>query len=41
MFTELLIPFFHPLVSFIKGIPPTVAVEFAHRAIPHNVRPSF
>jgi chemotaxis protein MotA len=29
------------LVSFIKGIPPTVAVEFARRAIPGHVRPSF
>jgi chemotaxis protein MotA len=29
------------IVSFIKGTPPTVAVEFARRAIPHHVRPSF
>jgi chemotaxis protein MotA len=29
------------IISFIKGIPPTVAVEFARRAIPHNVRPTF
>jgi chemotaxis protein MotA len=29
------------IVSFIKGIPPTVAVEFARRAIPGHVRPSF
>jgi chemotaxis protein MotA len=29
------------LVSFMKGIPPTVAVEFARRAIPGHVRPSF
>jgi len=29
------------MVSFIKGIPPTVAVEFARRAIPGHVRPSF
>jgi chemotaxis protein MotA len=29
------------IVSFMKGIPPTVAVEFARRAIPGHVRPSF
>lgn len=29
------------MVSFIKGIPPTVAVEFARRAIPGHLRPSF
>jgi chemotaxis protein MotA len=29
------------LVSFMKGIAPTVAVEFARRAIPGHVRPSF
>jgi chemotaxis protein MotA len=29
------------LVSFMKGTPPTVAVEYARRAIPGNVRPSF
>jgi chemotaxis protein MotA len=29
------------IVSFIKGSPPTVAVEFARRAIPGHVRPSF
>ncbi|HKM68398.1 MAG TPA: flagellar motor stator protein MotA [Candidatus Acidoferrum sp.] len=29
------------IVSFIKGSPPTVAVEFGRRAIPGNVRPSF
>jgi len=29
------------LVSFIKGSPPSVAVEFGRRAIPGNVRPSF
>ncbi len=29
------------LVSFMKGTPPTVAVEFARRAIPGHVRPSF
>ena len=29
------------MVSFMKGAPPTVAVEFARRAIPGHVRPSF
>jgi len=29
------------IVSFIKGSPPSVAVEFGRRAIPGNVRPSF
>jgi chemotaxis protein MotA len=29
------------LVSFMKGTPPTVAVEYARRAIPGHVRPSF
>jgi chemotaxis protein MotA len=29
------------LVSFIKGAPPTVAVEFGRRAIPVHVRPTF
>jgi chemotaxis protein MotA len=29
------------IVSFVKGIPPTVSVEFARRAIPGHVRPSF
>jgi chemotaxis protein MotA len=29
------------IVSFMKGTPPTVAVEFGRRAIPGNVRPSF
>jgi chemotaxis protein MotA len=29
------------LVAFMKGTPPTVAVEFARRAIPGHVRPSF
>ena len=37
--------FYHVLrvamVSFMKGIPPTVAVEFARRVIPGHVRPSF
>jgi chemotaxis protein MotA len=28
-------------VSFMKGTPPTVAVEFARRAVPGHVRPSF
>jgi chemotaxis protein MotA len=29
------------LVAFMKGTPPTLAVEFARRAIPGHVRPSF
>ena len=29
------------IVSFIKGSPPSVAVEFGRRAIPGDVRPSF
>jgi chemotaxis protein MotA len=29
------------IVSFIKGAPPTIAVEFGRRAVPGNVRPSF
>src|SRR5882762_8535864 len=29
------------IVSFIKGTPPTIAVEFARRAIPGHVRPTF
>jgi chemotaxis protein MotA len=29
------------IVSFMKGTPPTIAVEFARRAIPGYVRPSF
>jgi chemotaxis protein MotA len=29
------------IVSFIKEIPPTVAIEFGRRAIPGHVRPSF
>jgi chemotaxis protein MotA len=29
------------MVSFMKGTPPTVAVEYARRAIPGHVRPSF
>src|SRR5258708_3536521 len=29
------------MVSFMKGTPPTIAVEFARRAIPGNVRPTF
>ena len=29
------------MVAFMKGIPPTVAVEFGRRAIPSHVRPSF
>jgi chemotaxis protein MotA len=29
------------MVSFMKGTPPSVAVEFARRSIPGHVRPSF
>jgi len=29
------------MVSFMKGTPPTIAVEFGRRAIPGHVRPSF
>jgi chemotaxis protein MotA len=29
------------IVSFIKGSPPSVAVEFGRRAIPGHVRPTF
>jgi chemotaxis protein MotA len=29
------------LISFAKGCPPLIATEFARRAIPHHVRPSF
>jgi chemotaxis protein MotA len=29
------------MVSFMKGTPPTVAVEYARRAIPGHVRPNF
>jgi chemotaxis protein MotA len=29
------------IISFMKGSPPTVAVEFGRRAIPGHVRPSF
>ena len=29
------------MTAFMKGIPPTVAVEFGRRAIPSHVRPSF
>jgi chemotaxis protein MotA len=29
------------IVSFMKGTPPSIAVEFARRAIPGHVRPSF
>ena len=29
------------MAAFMKGIPPTLAVEFGRRAIPGNVRPSF
>jgi chemotaxis protein MotA len=29
------------MMSFIKGISPSLAVEMARRAIPEHVRPSF
>jgi chemotaxis protein MotA len=29
------------IVSFIKGSPPTIAVEFGRRAIPSHLRPAF
>src|SRR5712672_782462 len=29
------------MISFMKGVPPTLAVEFGRRAIPGHVRPSF
>jgi chemotaxis protein MotA len=29
------------IVSFMKGTPPSVAVEFGRRAVPGNVRPTF
>lgn len=29
------------LVAYAKGVAPTIAVEYARRAIPHKVRPSF
>jgi chemotaxis protein MotA len=29
------------MVSFIKGSPPSIAVEFGRRAIPGHVRPTF
>lgn len=29
------------LMAFAKGMAPSIAVEFARRAIPHNVRPTF
>jgi chemotaxis protein MotA len=29
------------IIAFMKGVPPTVAVEFGRRAIPSHVRPSF
>jgi chemotaxis protein MotA len=29
------------IVAFMKGSPPTVAVEYGRRAIPSHVRPSF
>jgi len=29
------------LLAFAKGMAPSIAVEFARRAIPHEVRPTF
>ena len=29
------------IVSFMKGAPPSIAVEYGRRAIPGHVRPSF
>jgi chemotaxis protein MotA len=29
------------LLSVYKGLPPAIAVEFARRVLPHDVRPSF
>jgi chemotaxis protein MotA len=29
------------MASFMKGVPPTLAVEFGRRAVPGHVRPSF
>jgi chemotaxis protein MotA len=29
------------LMAFAKGMAPSIAVEFARRAIPHDVRPTF
>jgi chemotaxis protein MotA len=29
------------IVSFMKGVAPSLAVEFGRRAIPHRVRPNF
>jgi chemotaxis protein MotA len=29
------------LLGFYKGFPPVIAVEFARRSIPHEVRPGF
>ena len=29
------------MTSFMKGLPPTVSVEFARHAIPSHVRPGF
>jgi len=29
------------LMAFAKGMAPMIAVEFARRAIPHQLRPSF
>ena len=29
------------IMSFVKGVSPIIAVEFARRTIPHDVRPTF
>jgi chemotaxis protein MotA len=29
------------LMAFAKGMAPSIAVEFARRAVPHDVRPTF
>jgi chemotaxis protein MotA len=29
------------LAAFVKGAPPILAVEFARRSLPHEMRPSF
>ena len=29
------------VIAFVKGSPPVLAVEFARRSIPHELRPSF
>ena len=29
------------VIAMFKGLPPAIAVEFARRVLPHDVRPSF